>query len=182
MIILVGVPGSGKTFFAEKFADTFGAPYVSRDKITEFLPETKQANTEAIALHQLGELLKTKQSIVVDGLATTRTSRIELGRTARAAGYETMLVWIQTDQATAKSRAIKASKKQLSPDDYDKLAGQFTPPNALEKPIVVSGKHTYASQAKVVLKKLTEPRAEISTHTTAPVRQQPSGRRNITIR
>jgi predicted kinase len=187
MIIMVGVPGSGKTFFAEKFADTFRAPYVSREKIAAHFQEDNEA-IDAIASDQIDELLKTQQSIVVDGFADTRTARSELSRKSLAAGYDTLLVWVQTDPATAKSRTLKLNKngasRALTPEEYDHLARRFSAPTAIEKPVVLSGKHTYATQAKVILKKLTEPRASISRHTAAPVRPdlEKPGRRSITIR
>lgn len=180
LIVLTGIKGSGKTFFAEKFAETFRAPYISRDKLASLIPD--EALLDEIITYQLDELLKTRQPVVVDGLATTRVQRIELAHKAREAGYETLLIWVQTDPVTAKSRAIKASKKQLSSEEYDRITKRFTAPNAVEKPVVISGKHTYASQARVVLKKLSAPRAAISTHHSAPVRPEAMTRRNITIR
>lgn len=182
LIVMVGVPGSGKSFFAEKFAETFRAPYVSFEKIVAFVPENSKI-AEALVTYQLDELLKTGQSVVIDGLADTRTARAELAQKARRSGYELLLTWVQTDPATAKARALKQYKDLgKTPDDYEKALKRFTPPSSIEKPVVLSGKHTYATQAKVVLKKLTNPRAEISTHSTAPVREPQSGRRNITIR
>lgn len=181
LIVLTGIKGSGKTFFAEKFAETFHAPYIGREVIDQLVQDTSIA--DQIVEHQLDQLLKTKQPVVVDGLGTTRTERAELAKKAREAGYTTLLIWVQTDPATAKSRAVKASGKQLHSDEYDRLSKRFTPPNSLEKPVVISGRHTYASQAKVVLKRLTAPRTEaISTHKTTPVRPEPTSRRNIAIR
>lgn len=179
LIILTGIKGSGKTFFAEKFAETFHAPYISREWIDEIVSDKTIASK--IITKQLDELLKTKQSIVIDGLASTRTDRVELGHKAREAGYDTMLIWVQTDPVTAKNRAIKDSKGQLSSDEYDRITKRFTPPNIIEKPTVISGKHTYASQAKVVLKKLTSPRTAPSLERATTTRPE-GGRRNITIR
>ena len=184
LIILVGVPGSGKTFFAEKFADTFHAPYVSRERLVSLVGDPT-AFTDELFYYQVYELLKTRQSILIEGLSDTRTERLELSRYARAAGYKTLLVWVQTDPATAKSRYQKADKpnKAASSEAYDELTSRFVQPMATERPVVISGKHTYATQAKVVLRKLSEPRAEISSHTTPPARNEPaSTRRNITIR
>ena len=178
IIVVVGVPGSGKSFFAEKFADTFNAPFISRDKITTLLDDAILAST--VAQLQLDELLKTKQSIIIDGLADTKLERLELAQKSRRAGYETLLVWVQTDPATAKARALK--EKKQTDNQYGENLKRFSPPMAVEKPVVISGKHTYASQAKVILKKLSSPRAEISTHSAPPVRAEQPGRRNITIR
>jgi predicted kinase len=187
LIIVVGIPGSGKSFFADKFAETFHAPIVSRGRIEGRLEHDFDA-VEAIAHDQLNELVKTQQSIIVDGLADNRTARAELAKSARAAGYSCLIVWVQTDTATAKSRSSRKNtdtgNRHLTGADYDRAASQFIPPIAIERPVVISGKHTYATQAKVILKKLSEPRsAAISKHPAPPVRPDTqTSRRNITIR
>jgi predicted kinase len=185
LIIMVGVPGSGKSFFAEKFAETFNAPYVSLEKIA---PHTAHGDAALhIIDHQITELLKTRHSIIIEGGMATRIERDKLTKKARSAGYESLLVWVQTDPTTAKSRSVRVSKDKinqtLTSDQYDKMVKRFTAPSTLEKPTVISGKHTYATQAKIVLKKLSSPRAEISVHTAAPVRTEERSRRNnITVR
>lgn len=185
VIIMVGVPGSGKTFFAEKFAETFNAPYVSLEKIL-FETQDDMVAATAITHYMFTELLKTRQSIIIEGATNSRADRDRLTKQAKAAGYETLLVWVQTDPATAKIRSVKGVKSKanrtLSPEEHDRIVKRFTAPNNLEKPIVISGKHTYATQAKIVLKKLSAPRAEISTHDIAPVRTERSRRSNIIIR
>lgn len=179
MIVMVGIPGSGKTFFAEKFASTFHAPWVCLEEIETLSP----GNGNALSNYLLDELLKTQQSIVFDGSAETRTERVELARKAKDAGYETLYIWVQTDAATAEARALRAKRESgLTKEMHDKRLKRFTPLNTAEKPLVISGKHTYASQAKVVLKKLSTPRAEISSHRVPPVREEPPTRRNITVR
>lgn len=185
LLIVTGVPGSGKTFFAEKFADTFRAPFVNYNKIAYLSEGSGKEAIDDLFDYQLTELLKTQQTILIEGVGEARTDRIELARKAKAAGYVPLIVWVQTDPATAKdrlTRPVRGKEQQLlSPEEYDRLLKHFTPPNATEKTVVVSGKHTYASQAKVVLKKLTAPRAEISAHTT-PIATREPGRRNITVR
>lgn len=182
---MVGIPGSGKTFFAERFAETFHAPYISREKIAALTHDDTKA-IDTIMQYQLGELLKTQQSVVVEGIADTRTERSELARKARAVGYEALFIWVQTDPATAKIRSIKETKSKvnrtLNSEEHDRLSKRFTAPSSIEKAVVISGKHTYATQAKMVLKKLSAPRAAISMHTTAPARKEQPKRHNITIR
>jgi len=186
LIIVVGIPGSGKSFFADKFAETFHAPLVSRGRIVNLLGEDSDV-VEALAHDQLNELVKTQQSIIIDGLADSRATRAELTKSARMAGYSTLTVWVQTDPATAKARSSRknadTNNRRLSGAEYERALSQFIPPTAVEKPVVISGKHTYATQAKVILKKLSEPRAAaISKHTAPPVRPDQPSRRNITIR
>jgi predicted kinase len=178
MIIMVGLPGSGKSFFAEKFADTFHAPYVNRQKIEKLTSE----NVEALAQLQAAELLKTNQSFIFEGASDTHTERTILAKMARDAGYEPLFLWVQVDALTARDRSVTSKHVSLPLEVFERISKRFTPPNNTEKPLVISGKHTYASQAKVVLKKLSSPRAEISNHPIAPERTPQPGRRSITIR
>jgi predicted kinase len=185
IILMVGVPGSGKSFFAENFAKTFNAPYASLEKIIPYTTDDEAAL--AIMQAHVTELLKTRQSIIIEGGTDTRVEREKLARQAKAAGYEALVVWVQIDPASAKARSVRAVKNKinrtLTSEEYDRIVKRFTPPNNLEKPTVISGKHTYATQAKIVLKKLSAGRTEISTHTVAPVRAEaPSRRNNIIVR
>ena len=177
LIIMVGLPGSGKSFFADKFAETFHAPYVSLQKISGLTSK----NDVAIAQLQLDELLKTSQSIIFEGASSTKTERAALAKKARAAGYEPLLVWVQVDPFTAKDRSTSIKNAPLSVEEFERASKRFTPPSSLEKPLVISGKHTYASQVKVILKKLSTPRVEVSS-SQVPARSPHSLRRNITIR
>lgn len=168
IIILVGIPGSGKSFFAEHFSETFGAPLVSFGKLRASLFEPdSRSDAEATALSNasayiLTELLKTHRTIVYDGPSNSRVDRMNLLKEAKAAGYETLFVWSQTDSETAKSRSTKMtrSKRGVSSVEFDALIKRFTPPSKDEHVVVISGKHTYASQLKIVLKHLVEPRIE----------------------
>jgi len=186
VIVMTGIPGSGKTFFAEKFAETFHAPYVNREKILAAHSELPTKAVDAIVLYQLDELLKTKQTIIFEGPSDTKAERLELAKRARNAGYETLFVLVQTEPATAKMRSTKELKNKLSrtlaPEEFDRISQRFSLLSPQEKPVVISGKHTYATQAKVVLKRLSSPRAAISTHPKPPMRPQQSRPRNITIR
>lgn len=189
LVVMVGLPGSGKTFFAEKFSEMFHAPLVSRERLVRTLDREDQTINKVLH-EQLAELVKTRQPIVVDGLADSRSERAEIAQIARTNKYTVLLVWVQTDPATAKSRALhqpakNETRRALNSAEYETYVKRFAPPATIEKPVVISGKHTYATQAKVVLKKLTEPRAAISMHTTPPVRppeQNQSRRNSITVR
>ena len=68
---------------------------------------------------------------------------------AKSKDYTPVLVWVQTDQRTAMSRSLKTY--DITKEMYEQLVKQFEPPQANESAVVVSGKHTYATQAKTVL-------------------------------
>ncbi len=156
---MVGIPGSGKTFFAEKFARTFGAPYVDYSLIMEMSGENSDLS-DAYAGYLLKELFKTRQTIVFDGPTATRAERTALKDLAASAGYTSLFIWAQTDLETAKTRFIKENKKlgrHITANQYAAIIKDFTVPVQKEHPtVVISGKHTYATQAKAVLKNLAQ--------------------------
>lgn len=155
VIVMIGIPGAGKSTFAEHFARTFQAPIVNVSEISKLLDVSESVGVIAGDL-LLDELLKTKRTIVYEGPTATKISRTELTKKVIAAGYEPLLVWVQTESIEAKRRATKKQKDntQLSDDQFDQAIKRFNPPSAAEKIVVISGKHTYTSQLKIVLKRL----------------------------
>lgn len=162
-IVVVGIQGSGKSFFAEKFADTFAAPYIDDRQFIEHAKS--EGDARMIATTMLLELLKTKKTIIVetDG---SKDNRTELAKLFKDAGYEMMLVWVQTDATTAMTRTRKAIG--VKPQEYKDALKQFSAPQENEQPIVISGKHTFASQAKAILKKLSTSNRPPILHTDRP--------------
>jgi predicted kinase len=169
LIVMVGIPGAGKSSFAKSFATSFGAPFISHDRILQEIfdsPEhTKKEEiiTAGVAEYMLDESLKTRQTVVYDGLSSTRSSRAEIVKKAKNAGYKTLIIWVQTDQATARKRLVLESKKRsvINPDQFETFVKKFNPPQATESVVVISGKHTYSSQLKIVLKRLADPQDTI---------------------
>jgi predicted kinase len=174
LIIMVGIPSSGKSFFAEHFAETFKAPIVSYDIIRkEFFsnPTFSEEENEMIrkvSNYILSEFLKTKKTVIFEGQTDLRAERFELAKGARLAGYEPLFIWVQTETMTSRKRATKSNpeKPAITGDEFDAKLKKFNTPNKNEQFIVISGKHTYASQLKIVLKHLIQPRPEVSEQKT----------------
>ncbi len=183
LITVVGIPGSGKTFFAEKFAETFSAPFLNHAVIRHCIEDDDAAET--LFDHMLDQLLRTKQTVLVEGVGGARVERQHIAARARANGYEPLFIWVQTEPVTAEIRATKGVRGQkndnlISREQFETGVKHFTPLHTTEKYMVISGKHTYASQAKIVLKKLVEPRAATSPRAPErPVKRSTNGR--ITI-
>jgi len=187
LIIMVGIPRSGKSFFAEHFAETFKAPIISFDKLRKEIftnPSFSKDEDEIIskvASHVLDEVLKTKRTIIYEGQTNLRNERATIAKKAHDAGYEPLFIWVQTETIAAQKRATKSSieKPSLSDEEFNDKLKHFSAPHQNEKAIVISGKHTYASQLKIVLKHLIQPRVS-DVETASPVR--PPMNRNFLIR
>ena len=170
IIEVVGLPGAGKSFFATQFAHTFSAAIVSFDHIrwTLFAHHTysdnENAMVEQVADLLITELLKTRKTFVLDGGCNTRPEREEIAKRARKAGFQVVTVVVQVDDATAKRRALKRSannpgdryKQSMTASDFAAQEKNFQMPVVEKTTVVISGKHTYTTQARMVLKKILE--------------------------
>lgn len=185
LLIMVGIPGSGKSYFAQKFSHTFQTPYVDYIEIMDIANQNTTVGGR-YTLHILQELFKTKQAIVYDGPADSRAQRLELRDIAVDAGYKPLFIWVQIDEATAKTRFARAHKqagRRVSSAQYEQMASGFNAPAAGEPlTVVISGKHTYATQAKAVLKSLISTRQSTRPNKVIERKVAKSGKRNIRVR
>lgn len=157
-IIMIGIPGSGKSTFAERFAETFQSPIVSQTKLRrEFGLSFEGA--EALRDIILTEYMKTHRTVLIDGGLDNKEKREEMVRRLVKAGYRPLIVWVQTDTNEAFRRATRPYPhgSGMQSDEFDEALGYFNAPGEKEKMVVISGKHTYASQLKIILKQLATP-------------------------
>ena len=202
VIFMIGLPGAGKSFFARQFAETFKAPIVSHDYLRyQMFPEPAFSNDEdkliaQIAGNEFSELLKTQRSIILDGGSNDYADRQDLTKLAKKHGYGSLIVWVQTDELACRKRATKRSAKRsgdelnmsMTDHDFEIAKSSFMPPGKSEDFIVISGKHTYATQAKVVLRRFVTSQPVVDPETPKqPERTSQHGddiqprRRSLTI-
>ncbi|MGV9001844.1 MAG: AAA family ATPase [Candidatus Saccharimonadaceae bacterium] len=157
-IVMIGIPGSGKSSFADRFADTFQAPIVSQTKFQRDFGLSVVA-AEELRNIILAEYMKTHRTVLIDGGLNGKEKREELVRRLVKAGYRPLIIWVQTDTSEAHRRAIKPYPRGsgISEEEFDTLLNEFEAPGDKEKMVVISGKHTYASQLKIILKQLATP-------------------------
>lgn len=155
-IIMIGIPGAGKSAFAEHFAETFKALIVSQTTLQRKYQLTEMAAT---MLHDdiLSQYMKTSRTVLIDGGYNSKASRDDFTRTLVKAGYRPLLVWVQTDTTEAFRRSAKPFPRGsgMTTEDFDSQVQLFDPPAERERAVVISGRHTYASQLKIVLRQLT---------------------------
>ncbi len=114
-----------------------------------------------IANYALSQLLLTRQTIVIDGRGDKLADRRELVSLAQKHGYKPLFVWVQTAPATAEQRSVHAKTATMTLEEFDAKVDEFQNPSSAESVLVISGKHTYASQARAVLKRLAAERPTV---------------------
>lgn len=192
LIIMVGIPGSGKTFFAEHFSNTFKAPFINVNHLrNNVLNQVNSDDNYDNAVKNasdyfLEEILKTNQTVIYEGFTNRRSERMEIVKKAKQAGYEPLLIWVQTEPITAQKRATaKSYNGRITGEEFQSKVKSFSIPHVSEKALVISGKHTYTSQLKIALIRLaskkpaTKPERPIAP-ISAPAR--PPMNRSILIR
>ncbi|MCA9340453.1 MAG: AAA family ATPase [Candidatus Saccharibacteria bacterium] len=177
-IMMVGIPGSGKSYFAQRFAETFRAPFIDSLVLEQQSRDDAAAGT--LIGYVLGELAKTGTTFIFEGNSDSRVRRTEFAMWARAHGYTPLFIWVQTDATTSLDRTLKA--RSLTKEAFAEALKGFSAPHTSEKPIVISGKHTYASQAKVVLKRLSEHNRPAAAPIASARPAAADSRRSITVR
>lgn len=195
VLIVIGIPGAGKSFFANQFSDMFSAPLVSFDKIYHRLITTPTYKKEELMIVQdivsiqAEELAKTNKVFIIDSGYGTKTHRLNLQSSLKKHGYDTITVWVQTSHETAKRRAMKRNPRKnddmynhsLSEQQFQSLSEKLASPAPRENYIVISGKHTFGVQAKSVLQRIVTPRPaqDIQVKKRTNIQPQQQVRRNI---
>lgn len=143
-LLVFGAPCSGKSTFAEKFANKFGLASYDYQKIADEGGFSRDTMLEIIKL-----ILRTKQTILIEGGLDSEKDRSEMRNLLRSNGYEPALIWVQTDVSTIRSR-LKSRFRSVSKAKkyFDENVANIEAPTDFEKPIILSGKHTFETQTK----------------------------------
>ncbi|MDO4507840.1 MAG: AAA family ATPase, partial [Candidatus Saccharibacteria bacterium] len=151
-LLVFGAPCSGKTTFAEKFAKKFDLAYYDFDNL-----KAEARLTRKTILLILTLLSRTKKTLVIEGGVGTEKERVEMRNILNAAGYNPTLIWVQTDTATIRTR-MKTRYKSVAraKEVYNSSIEELEAPADEERPIILSGKHTFETQTKHVLSGLAD--------------------------
>jgi predicted kinase len=169
LIITMGLPGSGKSFFARQFAELYSLPRISEDRIRFELFEKPLFNDDEadiinrVSFYMLEQAMQTERTVVFEGSSLTSAQRKAAYELARSNGYRALVVWLQTDLETSAQRA--ATRDRRNPDSkyafevnnatFNKVKSTLERPTEKELVVVVSGKHAFKSQCLTVLRKIT---------------------------
>ncbi len=179
-LVVIGAPGSGKSTFAATFAETFNAPLIDRDYFKDNA-RTKQLGEEMF-WHSLKQLTKTEKLLVVDGSDKNSAERAEAARSLMHSGYKVVYIWVQTDPVACRERLMKrlratGDKKSDIKIKIEKILNSYVPLQVKTTPtIVISGRHTFATQGRTVLEKLTAERPKASLQPAPARATEPASR------
>ena len=150
-LLVFGAPCSGKTTFSERFAKKFSLALYDFDELSN------AGFTRKNLMTILELLTRTKQTLIIEGGLRTERQRDEIRNLLHQAGYEPSLIWIQTDVSTIRKR-LKARFKDVAKAKsvYDDAVREMEAPLEKEKPIILSGKHTFETQTRHVISGLAE--------------------------
>ena len=171
LIVFIGMPGSGKTYFASRLAEKIGAVRINSDAMRlaifgsndriEAIRASKQSfllNSQVFgAMHYSAkQILERGHCVIYEAQQTKRRNRREIERIADECGAVPILIWIKTDVEVAKSRG--ASRRatedthQYTEEKMEFLADHFA--KSLESPqpdenlIEISGEVSFEEQYK----------------------------------
>jgi predicted kinase len=167
LVCLYGYPGSGKSYLARSLADEIQMANVSSERIRNELFQTPRYDPQenAIVTHLMDymceEFLSSGVSVVYDTNALRAAQRRKLRDLARKHRAAYILIWLQIDVDSAYERT-QTRDRRTSDDKYAEpqtrstferqLSGMQNPMG--EDYIVISGKHTFATQKSVITNRL----------------------------
>lgn len=168
LIVTMGLPGAGKTFFARQFAEIHNLPRISEDVIRFELFEKPQFNDdeadilERMMHYSLEQLMQTGSTIVCEGSFLKTAERRRLYEIATKNNYRSLVVWLQTDLQTSLLRAEKRDRRnpdskfsfEIDESTFDRIRSTLERPSEKESFVVVSGKHAFKGQCLSVLRKI----------------------------
>ncbi len=121
LVILVGLPGSGKSYFAAKLIEKIPAVLLESDFLRKDLVQRPvYSKFESFrlfrAIHELiRELLGAKYNVILDATNLSEDSRRPLNSIAKETGAKLVLVHLNTPRAVAEERL---SGRAFRPDGY----------------------------------------------------------------
>lgn len=129
IVIVSGLPGTGKSTFASALAERLKVEYINTDIVrkTELTVNYTDHNKEAVYLFILSKIRKGK-SMIVDGTFSTEKTRNLFRSKAKEMEHSFFLIELTTEESIVKGRVSK--KRKWSDADYDvylKIKQQYEP-------------------------------------------------------
>lgn len=170
LILLYGLPGSGKSYFARQLSEHLNVAHIQGDRIRAELFEKPSYNKDenhvinSLMNYMAGEFLSAGVSVIYDTNALRLAQRRSLRNMAHKMHAVTLTVWVQIDEESAFTRVAKRDRRKID-DKYSQPLDRTTfellnsgmqNPLTTEQYLVISGKHVFNTQKSAVMRKLQE--------------------------
>lgn len=149
---MLGFPGSGKTTTAKVLSEITGAIHIWADKERrDAIGEPTYSHEENTELYErlnqeTEQLLSDGKDVIFDTSFSYYQDRAKLADIAAKHNAKTILVWVTTDKAIAKTRSIKDSHKQptrilgdMAPEDFERMSSAIEEPGSNEEVVKIDG-------------------------------------------
>ena len=133
IVIVLGLPGSGKSYFASKFAGMINAEYINSDRERKKLlanrtyTEEEKLSVYNSMLIKMKQLIEQKKDIVLDATFYKNDIRQEFLREAKS-GVDLIFIEVKADESLISERLKKPrSDSDADFDIYKKIKAQWEP-------------------------------------------------------
>lgn len=173
LIMFIGFPGSGKTYFATHLSTKLKAVTLNSDALRvamfgslERIEEIRQSDQSRLYADVFNAMdyaarkaLEAGHSVVYDAQQTKRVNRQGLEKLAHDVGATPVLVWMKTDPKVAIQRGVtreaRADSHQYAPDKMNMLVERFARvtdmPVESENLIVIDGELPFDKQCDIFM-------------------------------
>jgi len=123
IIIVFGLPGSGKTYFSEKLAEKIGAKHISSDIIRkQLVPSPTYSNDEKLLIYKkmfdiMYDYVDRREHLILDGTFYKAWIRDNFIEQINLLNKDIKFIEIKADKATVRERLSHQRKE--SDADYD---------------------------------------------------------------
>ena len=131
IVIVFGLPGAGKSYFASRLAARIEADYITSDRVRKkiFVDRTYSANEKLSVydemLTQMREAIKQNKSLVIDATFYKNAIRKEL---IKDAGNNIVFIEVKADESLIKERLKKIrTDSEADFEVYKSIQSQFEP-------------------------------------------------------
>ena len=154
-------PGSGKTYFARRFAKQLGIVHLNSDKVrSELFKKPKYTPREHKAVFEemdrrVEKLLSQGKSVIYDANHIKRAFRKKYQAMAKKYGARYLLMWFQVPINVAIGRTTRR-KPFFNKWVVLRMRKATEPPTKSEPHVIIDGEKPYKEQVKALKKFLVE--------------------------
>ncbi|HEX5797362.1 MAG TPA: ATP-binding protein [Candidatus Saccharimonadales bacterium] len=154
LYLMLGYPGAGKTTVAEHIATLTGAVHLNSDQFRLHMFDKPLGITDAehdrmyeMLDHITERTLSSGKSVIYDANLNRYAHRKEKYDIAERTGAQARLVWVTTDEPTARQRATVEAPKHprhrpfgnMKTEVFARLISEIEPPKETEQTITIDG-------------------------------------------